>query len=306
MLDLKDASIYGKTISIEKYIRKQPKNPEDTFTNVYIKDIPKSIDSEEKFRQLCVKFGPIVSAKLQTKVNPDTGAVEFVGFGFCNFQRHEDAKACVQELNGKKLNITDEKPLYVKRQQTRQERQNFLDRNSRIFKNQQYEKTKGRNLYVRGFNEEYTEDDLQKYFEEYGEIESKKVMREPKDPSVSRKFGFVCFKNKEDAEKAIRDTTVREDSLYVALAQSREVRTRTLAMQQQSMTKSQINMPNTTQMYNFIGDNATPRHRLIREVNELSGGESLAKEIKNLSEEQVKALNDDPNLFQKWISRKTK
>jgi len=52
------------------------------------------------------------------------------------------------------------------------------------------------NLYVRGFENDFTEDDLVKKFSEFGEISSHTM-------SISgfagKKFGFVCFEKPEDA-----------------------------------------------------------------------------------------------------------
>ena len=51
--------------------------------------------------------------------------------------------------------------------------------------------------------DEVDDERLRKEFESSGTIQSAKVMRDPH--GRSRGFGFVCFSNNEEAEKAIKD-----------------------------------------------------------------------------------------------------
>ena len=63
-----------------------------------------------------------------------------------------------------------------------------------------------RNLYVRGFDETMTEEQIKEMFSRYGEVESVKIMRD--ENGNSRNFGFVCYVNKDDAEKCIDGSVV--------------------------------------------------------------------------------------------------
>lgn len=47
------------------------------------------------------------------------------------------------------------------------------------------------NIYVRGFDENYTEGDLVSFFSQYGKITSTCLMKNEK--GESKKFGFVCY-----------------------------------------------------------------------------------------------------------------
>ena len=57
----------------------------ETFTNVYIKNFPESVD-EEKLKEMFGAFGTIVSAKMMTS---DDGRAK--GYGFVCFKDHKAA-----------------------------------------------------------------------------------------------------------------------------------------------------------------------------------------------------------------------
>lgn len=59
----------------------------------------------------------------------------------------------------------------------------------------------GSNLYVKNINDEIDDDELRRVFSNYGTITSAKIMRDEK--GFSRGFGFVCFTNPEEANKAL-------------------------------------------------------------------------------------------------------
>jgi hypothetical protein len=69
-----------------------------------------------------------------------------------------------------------------------------------------YEKYKGRNLYVRGFEESTSEEILRSLFEAYGEIESLKIQRD--DSGASKKFAYLCYKNVEDAQQCLANSAL--------------------------------------------------------------------------------------------------
>ena len=79
-------------------------------------------------------------------------------------------------------------------------------------------------------NQDFTDADLEKLFEQFGEIVSAVVMKH--EDGRSKGFGFVCFKNGIDAKKALDFYKTREDHdasdgtdrLYVAEAKSKEAR----------------------------------------------------------------------------------
>ncbi|CAO2623892.1 Polyadenylate-binding protein 1 [Lemmus lemmus] len=89
------------------------------FTNVYIKNFREDMD-DEQLTDLFGKFGPALNVKVMTD---ESGKSK--GFGFVNFERHEDKQKAVDEMNGKELNG---KQIYIGRAQKKVERQTELKR----------------------------------------------------------------------------------------------------------------------------------------------------------------------------------
>ncbi|XP_072537158.1 polyadenylate-binding protein 1-like [Salminus brasiliensis] len=185
------------------------------FTNVYIKNFGEDFDNE-KLRSIFSEYGKTLSVRVMTD---EKGRSR--GFGFVNFENHEDAQKAVAEMNGKELNG---KILYVGRAQKRLERQGELKRKFEQIKQERLNRYQGVNLYVKNLDDGIDDDKLRKEFAPYGTITSAKVMTEG---GRSKGFGFVCFSSPEEATKAVTEMNGRIVStkpLYVALAQRKEER----------------------------------------------------------------------------------
>ncbi|KAK8882937.1 hypothetical protein M9Y10_045583 [Tritrichomonas musculus] len=113
-----------------------------------------------------------------------------------------------------------------------------------------YEKYKGRVLYVKNFDETVTDEDLNRIFSQFGNVESAKVMRD--NESNSTKFGFVCFETEQQAEKC-----------YVTFAMSKDQKLKqNLAKSQQQRVRNnpQINnAPNQMQFPAYGGLSEMPK-----------------------------------------------
>ncbi|XP_047655662.1 polyadenylate-binding protein 1-like isoform X2 [Tachysurus fulvidraco] len=185
------------------------------FTNVYIKNFGDDFDNE-KLRNIFSEFGKTLSVRVMTD---EKGRSR--GFGFVNYENHEDAQKAVAEMNGKELNG---RVLYVGRAQKRLERQSELKRKFEQIKQERLNRYQGVNLYVKNLDDGIDDDKLRKEFAPYGMITSAKVMTEG---GHSKGFGFVCFSSPEEATKAVTEMNGRIVStkpLYVALAQRKEER----------------------------------------------------------------------------------
>ncbi|XP_053536122.1 polyadenylate-binding protein 1-like isoform X3 [Ictalurus punctatus] len=185
------------------------------FTNVYIKNFGDDFDNE-KLRNIFSEFGKTLSVRVMTD---EKGRSR--GFGFVNYENHEDAQKAVAEMNGKELNG---RVLYVGRAQKRLERQSELKRRFEQIKQERLNRYQGVNLYVKNLDDGIDDDKLRKEFAPYGMITSAKVMTEG---GHSKGFGFVCFSSPEEATKAVTEMNGRIVStkpLYVALAQRKEER----------------------------------------------------------------------------------
>lgn len=120
--ELADATINGKPISIEAYVKREnPNRPNfvnrksglnEVFTNVFIRGLPDSIRSLANLVTLFIDFGPVVSARIIPEKNA----------GFCNMADHESAVRALNGLNGR---IIGGKTLIVCRALTKEERMAF-------------------------------------------------------------------------------------------------------------------------------------------------------------------------------------
>ncbi|KAI8966925.1 hypothetical protein BDF20DRAFT_804757, partial [Mycotypha africana] len=186
------------------------------FTNLYIKNLSPEVD-EEELRSLFASFGPITSAVV---TRDEEGRSR--GFGFVNFEQHDDAAKAVDELNA---TLCHGQPLYVSRAQKKNEREEELRRQYEQAKMDKLNKYQGVNLYVKNLEESIDDEQLREAFAAFGHITSAKVMHNNR--GVSRGFGFVCFSSPEEATQAIAEMNGRmlgSKPIYVALAQRKDVR----------------------------------------------------------------------------------
>ncbi|KAK2489635.1 hypothetical protein MC885_000309 [Smutsia gigantea] len=202
------------------------------FTNIYVKNFRGDVD-EQGLRDLFSQFGARVpqgvwgslfllfpGKMLSVKVMRDDSG-HSRGFGFVNFEKHEEAQKAVMDMNGKEVSG---QLLYVGRAQKRAERQNELKRRFEQMKQDRLNRYQGVNLYVKNLDDSIDDEKLRKEFSPYGVITSAKVMTEG---GHSKGFGFVCFSSPEEATKAVTEMNGRIIStkpLYVALAQRKEER----------------------------------------------------------------------------------
>lgn len=193
------------------------------FTNLYIKNVPLETTQEE-FSALFERFGPVTSAVVQVD---EEGKSK--GFGFVNYERHEDAAKAVEELHDQ--DFMGQK-LYVQRAQKKNERQEELRKTYEQSKMENLSKYQGVNLYVKNIDDEFDDDKLRSEFEAFGTITSCKIMRDEK--GTSKGFGFVCFETPDEATKAVSELNGKmlgSKPLYVSLAQRKEQRRQQLESQ---------------------------------------------------------------------------
>ncbi|XP_048097461.1 embryonic polyadenylate-binding protein-like isoform X3 [Alosa alosa] len=210
------------------------------FTNVYIKNFGETYD-DKQLENIFSEFGKTLSVRVMRDERGNSR-----GFGFVNYENHEDAQKAVDAMNGKELNG---RILYVGRAQKRVERQGELKRKFEQIKmdrmHRYQEKCLGVNLYVKNLDDSINDERLRKEFAPYGTITSAKVMT---DGSHSKGFGFVCFTSPEEATRAVTEMNGRIIStkpLYVALAQRKEERKAILTNQYMQRLASVRTMPGT-------------------------------------------------------------
>lgn len=208
------------------------------FTNVYVKNLDESV-KDEKLSEMFGKYGPITSAIVQVDEEGNSK-----GFGFVNFENHEDAQKAVDALN--ETEQADGKILYVARAQKKSEREEELRKQYEQAKLEKLAKYQGVNLYVKNLDDDLDDEKLRQEFSVYGVITSAKVMADEK--GQSKGFGFVCFSSPDEATKAVTEMNGRmigAKPIYVALAQRKEVRRSQLEAQmaQRNQMRMQQGMP---------------------------------------------------------------
>ncbi|KAF8964055.1 hypothetical protein BDZ97DRAFT_1817754 [Flammula alnicola] len=202
------------------------------FTNLYIKNIDPEL-SQEEFEKLFTQFGSVTSALISVD---EEGKSK--GFGFVNFDNHEEAQTAVDTLHDTEING---RKLFVSRAQKKAEREEELRRSYEQAKMEKLSKYQGVNLYIKNLEDDVDDDKLRAEFEVFGTVTSCKVMRDEK--GTSKGFGFVCFSTPDEATKAVAEMNnkmIGTKPLYVSLAQRREVRRQQL--ESQIAQRNQIRM----------------------------------------------------------------
>ncbi|KAI9496479.1 hypothetical protein BDB00DRAFT_758201 [Zychaea mexicana] len=206
------------------------------FTNVYVKNID-GLVSDEELGSLFRKYGTVTSVAI---AKDDQGVSR--GFGFVNFENHEDARKAVEELNDTDFNG---RTLYVSRAQKKNEREQELRRQYEQARMEKLSKYQGVNLYVKNLDDDIDDERLRQEFAVYGVITSAKVMRDD-TTGVSRGFGFVCFSEADEATRAITEANGRmlgSKPIYVALAQRKDVRRAQLEAQMTHRSNMRMGVP---------------------------------------------------------------
>ncbi|PIL24019.1 hypothetical protein GSI_13770 [Ganoderma sinense ZZ0214-1] len=227
-------AVNGMLLNDKKVYERQSKMEEmkAQFTNIYVKNLDPEVTQEE-FVALFEQFGKVTSAVVQIDEEGKSR-----GFGFVNFETHEEAQKAVDNLhdsdhNGRKL--------FVARAQKKAEREEELRKSYEQAKMEKVSKYQGVNLYIKNLEDEVDDDRLRQEFEPFGSITSAKVMRDEK--GTSKGFGFVCFSSPDEATKAVAEMNnkmIGSKPLYVSLAQRREVRRQQL--ESQIAQRNQIRM----------------------------------------------------------------
>ena len=155
----------------------------------------------------------------------DKGPYAFICFNSEDKQDREYGPRCAQEavakLNGESVingvPLPDNKKLYVKEALKKTDRES-----ERLRETIKYKSSKKRcNLYVKGFPDTWTEDELRNLFATYGEIESLKMH----PPGEGKKlYAFVCFKKPDEASSAKENLTVNNKSLTINHYEIKEIR----------------------------------------------------------------------------------
>lgn len=204
-------------------IKYQPRDKREfrkIYNNIYAKNFPENF-TEQDVRDLFGKFGRIESMKFTVN---DKGPYAFICFNSEDKSDREYGPKCAMEavdkLNGETtvngIKLTNK--LYVKEALKRTDREA-----ERLRETIKYKSSKKRcNLYVKGFPETMTEDELRQLFAKYGEIESLKM--HPPQEDAKKLYAFVCFKKPDEASSAKEALTINDKTLTINHYEIKEIR----------------------------------------------------------------------------------
>jgi len=143
--------ISDKLVTVEAFVKER--RAVDSWTNLYIKNIPLEWD-DAKLKEVFAQYGEITSAVVAIHAGEDATAKglegKSKGFGYVNFASHDEAVVAMSELDGKKFpDGEQEKELYVRRMQSRKERQRELRDKFAQIKKDRMTKLQGCNVYIK-------------------------------------------------------------------------------------------------------------------------------------------------------------
>jgi polyadenylate-binding protein len=214
----------GNADSIQ-VIRYQPRDKRDfrkIYNNIYAKNFPENF-SEQDVHELFSRYGRIESMKYMRN---DKGPYAFICFNSEDKSDREYGPKCAQDavekLNGESMingePLPDNKKLYVKEALKRTDREA-----ERLRETIKYKSSKKRcNLYVKGFPDTMTEDELRGLFSRFGEIESLKM--HPPGDQQKKLYAFVCFKKPDEASSAKEGLTINDKTLTINHYEIKEIR----------------------------------------------------------------------------------
>ena len=251
--NLNKTKFLDSVLEVEHFQRKNERlqAPQENCT-LYIKNIPEKYTNLEELKKLFSKFGKITFSKIY-KDNERY-------FAIIMFSDADSANKAKEELNNKKLDEKDELPLYVDSLQKKSERKRMLTTKIMENNNKLNQENKNCNLYIKNLPRELTEEKLKEIFSKIGEVKSVKIDKyilqtkvngENVDLIDSRGFGFVCYKNEEDAKKAMEEFNEKKLPGYesshlpvlVSKFMPKNERKQFLSKNQEQQNNFQQNMP---------------------------------------------------------------
>lgn len=192
--------------------------------NVFIKNLDAGIDNKSLFDTFST-FGNILSCKVEVDEMGNSK-----GYGYVHYETQEAADLAIEKVNGMLLNDTQ---VYVG---------TFIPKKDRTSVNPGDTFT---NVYVKNFDESWSEEKLMEVSSQFGEVDSAIVMKDGE--GKSRCFGFVNFKEHESAKKAVEgfsDVKCGEKTIFADRAQKKSEREAMLRekfkrLKEERMTKYQ-------------------------------------------------------------------
>lgn len=158
------------------FLRDSQNSEIDTFTTVFIKNLPTTINNPEDLAALVRPFGPLFALHLECPEGQRK-------YGVCTFSDHFAAVRAVSRLDGL---VVQGSLLICER---------FKHSAERAKEAQEL------GLCVRGFGPEFGEDEIVAFFAPFGDVE--RVILPSGDDEQQRRFAIVVFSDRENEEHCI-------------------------------------------------------------------------------------------------------
>ena len=214
-------------VSVGFFVKRNERAGVNEWTNLYVKQFPTSWD-EAKLKELFTPFGEVASVAI---TKDEEGKSK--GFGFVNFSDHESAKKALAELSNKTIeDASGNFDIYVSKAQKKAERVREIKSRLDTLNQERVQKYQGMNVYVKNIADTVTDESFREAFASFGTITSARIMKDEKDPKISKGFGFICYSAPEEATRAVAEMNGKAlagKPLMVTLHQRKEHRRAHLA-----------------------------------------------------------------------------
>ena len=277
----------SKPVRLCRYESRSGLSNIDPRCNLLVKNLSPQV-SAHLFWNTFIKFGDVRSSKLMIDIMGESK-----GFGYISYYKWEDALKAKDNLNDKELLGKNIKI-------------NFLEKGRRHV-------VKKNNIYVKEIpKKNFTEKELIGLFAKFGKINSAIILKDEK--GESKGFGFVCFENPEDAEKAKNEMNGKkvfddvENKLYVSFALKKAERKEELIKMKEKLFKESQKMT----IYAKIQDDDSIKtdeifkNRIMEYMKQLMGNDYKPKSIKTKFEQKnafitMNNKEDARNFIKKFI-----
>ena len=257
----------SKPVRLCRYESRSGMSNIDPRCNLLVKNLSPQVSAHMLWNTF-IKFGDVRSSKLMIDIMGESK-----GFGFISYYKWEDAIKAKDNLNdkellGKKIKI------------------NFLEKGRR-------RTVKRNNIYVKEIpKKNFTDKELIELFSKFGKINSAIVLKDEK--GESKGFGFVCFENPEDAEKAKNEMNGKkifddvEKQLYVSFALKKAERKEELMKMKEKLFKESQKMTIYAKIQDdeLIKSDTIFNARINEYLKQLMGPEYKPKNIKTRFEQK--------------------
>lgn len=167
------------------------------YNNLYVKGLPKENFTEADLKAIFEKYGELHSVVLnKDEKNPKLNS----GSAFVCFKENANAMKAKEELHNQEINGIK---LHVDRHYKKHQMSELKEAKKKLSAEEFRVKYADCSIFIHPIPADLSRADLEKAFGKCGAIISSNIPLD-KESGTQKSFGFICFSNKEDAQKAIK------------------------------------------------------------------------------------------------------